>query len=103
MTPDLLTFFCLAKKKVTKKRRDQNLLPYALAEASPHFGQASPRVTLRHTLESTHSILEISVEDNSSKFPINQALSFSIVTSNASIKRNQGIIINLLFPDNNGL
>jgi hypothetical protein len=56
VTLDLLTFFCLAKKKVTKKRRDQNMLPYALAEASPHFGQASPRVTLRHTLESTHSI-----------------------------------------------
>jgi hypothetical protein len=39
VTLDLLTFFCLAKKKVTKKRRDQNMLPYALAEASPHFGQ----------------------------------------------------------------
>jgi hypothetical protein len=62
VTLDLLTFFCLAKKKVTKKRRDQNML-YTLAEASPHFGQASAPVTLRHSFESTHSILAISVED----------------------------------------
>jgi hypothetical protein len=63
VTLDLLTFFCLAKKKVTKKRRDQNMLPYTLAEASPHFGQASAPVTLRQSFESTHSILAISVED----------------------------------------
>jgi hypothetical protein len=66
---DLLTFFCLAKRKVTKKRRDQNMLPYALAEASPHFGQASPRVTLPHTIEWTQSILPILVEGTQSKFP----------------------------------
>jgi hypothetical protein len=40
------------------------MLPYALAEASPHFGQASTRVTLRDAFESTPSILAISVEDN---------------------------------------